>query len=339
MKHVKPIVVLVSSLFVMILLIPTLLVIPFADKTSGQLGEELRTAEAKTEAPSGPTVEVAVYRTKTKQIEKVPLEDYVLGVVAAEMPAEFELEALKAQSLAARTYIVKQLLSNSDPSVPKGANVTDTVLHQVYYNEEDLKKVWGRDYEWKIEKVRKAVSETNGKILTYENTPITAAFFSTSNGYTENSEAYWPNSVPYLKSVASPWDKQSPKYFDQMVIDVHDFEKKLGVRLSGNGTLGKVVARTPGKRIELVSINGKELSGKEIREKLDLRSTDFTWERKGSQIIITTKGYGHGIGMSQYGANGMATEGKNYQDIVTYYYQGATVSSYDPFLSKLTAKK
>jgi stage II sporulation protein D len=339
MKHVKPIVVLVSSLFVIILLIPTLLVIPFADKTSGQLVEDLRKAEAKTVNASSPSVEVTVYRTKTKQIEKVPLEDYVMGVVASEMPVEFELEALKAQSLAARTYIVKQLLSNNNLSVPKGADVTDTVRHQVYHNEEELKKQWRRDYEWKMEKVKKAVSQTRGKILTYDNVPIDATFFSTSNGYTENSEDYWSNSLPYLKSVASPWDKQSPRYLDQTVIDVHDFERKLGVQLPGDGTLGKIVARTSGKRIELVSINGKELTGKEIREKLGLRSTDFTWTRKGDQIIIMTKGYGHGIGMSQYGANGMATEGKDYQDIVTYYYQGVTVSSYDSFLSKLTAKQ
>ncbi|HWO98817.1 MAG TPA: stage II sporulation protein D [Bacillus sp. (in: firmicutes)] len=339
MKHVKPIVVLVSSLFVIILLIPTLLVIPFADKTSGQLVEDLQKQEVKAPSNPGPSVEVAVYRTKTKQIEKVALEEYVLGVVAAEMPAEFEIEALKAQSLAARTYIIKQLLSESDLSVPKGANVTDTVLHQVYHNRQELKKLWGMDYDWKIEKVEKAIAETKGKILTYDNSPITAAFFSTSNGYTENSEAYWPDSMPYLKSVESPWDKESPKFLDQTVLDVNEFEKKLGVQLSSDGTLGKVIERTPGQRIKLVSISGKELTGKEIREKLQLRSTDFNWTRKGDQIIITTKGYGHGIGMSQYGANGMASEGKSYQDIVTYYYQGADVSSYDSFLPKLTAKQ
>lgn len=339
MKHVKPIVVLVSSLFVIILLIPTLLVIPFADKTSGQLVEDLQKREDKVLNTPGPAVEVAVYRAKTKQIEKVQLEDYVVGVVAAEMPAEFEIEALKAQSLAARTYIIKQLLSDSNLSVPNGADVTDTVQHQVYHNTEELKKLWGRDYEWKMEKVEKAVAQTSGRILTYDNTPIDAVFFSTSNGYTEDSEAYWSNSTPYLKSVESPWDKESPKYMDQTVLSVSEFEKKLGVQLSGGETLGKIIERTPGQRIKLISINGKKLTGKEIREKLQLRSTDFNWTRKGDQIVITTKGYGHGIGMSQYGANGMASEGKNYQDIVTYYYQGADVSSYDSFLSKLTAKQ
>jgi stage II sporulation protein D len=339
MKHIKPVVVLVSVLFVIILLIPTLLVIPFSDKASGQLMEDLQKQQVKPRDTPDSSVKVAVYRTKTEQIEHIPLEEYVAGVVAAEMPAEFEIEALKAQSLAARTYIVKQLLSKNDPSVPSGSNVTDTVLHQVYYNRQELKKLWGMDYDWKMEKVEKAVSETAGKILTYDDSPITAAFFSTSNGYTENSEAYWSNSMPYLKSVESPWDKESPKFLDQMVVDVREFEKKLGVQLSTDGTLGKIIERTPGQRIKLVSINGKELTGKEIREKLELRSTDFNWTRKGNQIVITTKGYGHGIGMSQYGANGMAAEGKNYEEIVTYYYKGADVASYDSFLSKMTAKQ
>jgi stage II sporulation protein D len=223
--------------------------------------------------------------------------------------------------------------------VPKGAQVNDTVSNQVYENNDDMKRNWGMDYDWKRKKILDAVRATSGQILTYKGEPITATFFSTSNGYTENSEDYWGGSYPYLKSVSSPWDKNSPKFYSQKVVSVRDFEAKLGVKLGGGSTIGKIVDRTAGKRVGKVDFNGKVLSGKDIRDKLDLRSSDFTWSRKGSSIIISTKGYGHGVGMSQYGANGMAAEGKNYQDIVKYYYQGVDITKADSMLATITAKK
>ncbi|WP_044749376.1 stage II sporulation protein D [Bacillus alveayuensis] len=341
MKRVKPFIVLVSFLFVIILLIPTLLVVPFSEKVDGKLSEGTQQQpSAKTNSKNeGTSVEVAVYRSKEKKIEHIPLEEYVIGVVAAEMPAEFELEALKAQALTARTYIVKRMINNEPISLPKGANVTDTIMHQVYYSDEELKRLWGADYNWKIKKITEAVQATHGQILTYNNVPIEASFFSTSNGFTENSEAYWENAFPYLKSVPSPWDEQSPKFYDRKVMSVAEFEQKLGVKLSKDGSVGVVLSRTPGKRVEMVEINGKKLKGREVREKLDLKSTDFTWVRKGDEIVITTKGYGHGVGLSQYGANGMAKEGKTYEQIVKHYYQGVNISSATAFLNKLTVKK
>jgi stage II sporulation protein D len=344
MKRVKPFIVLVAFLFVIVLLIPTLLVVPFSEKVDGKLSEGIQQQPSSSSVETngkngGPAVEVAVYRSKEKKIEHIPLEQYVIGVVAAEMPAEFELEALKAQALTARTYIVKQMINDQPISMPKGANVTDTIMHQVYYSDEELKRLWGTDYSWKIKKITEAVQSTRGQILTYNNVPIEASFFSTSNGFTENSEAYWENAFPYLKSVASPWDKESPKFYDRKVMSVAEFEKKLGVTLPKDGSVGVVLSRTPGKRVETVEINGKKLKGREVREKLDLKSTDFTWMRKGDEIVITTKGYGHGVGMSQYGANGMAQEGKTYDQIVKYYYQGVNITSATAFLNKLTAKK
>ncbi|KXG08485.1 stage II sporulation protein D [Anoxybacillus rupiensis] len=344
MKRVKLLIVLASLLLIVVLLIPTLLVIPFTDKVDGTLAEELRkqsisTEQEKPKGTTGPHVEVAVYRSKEKQIEHIPLEQYVIGVVAAEMPADFELEALKAQALAARTYIVKQMLNDQPISLPKGANVTDTVMHQVYYSDDELKRLWGADYNWKIKKITEAVQATEGQIVTYNNVPIEASFFSTSNGYTENSEAYWGNAFPYLKSVASPWDKDSPKFYNQTAMSVSEFEQKLGVTLPKDGSVGNLLGRTPGKRVEAVQINGKKLTGREVRERLGLKSTDFTWMRKGNEIIITTKGYGHGVGMSQYGANFMAKTGKTYDEIIKYYYRGVSISSATAFLNKLTAKK
>ncbi|MDQ0218488.1 stage II sporulation protein D [Peribacillus cavernae] len=344
MKTIKPIITLFIVTSFVIIMIPAMLVLPFStDKADGKLSEKLvqpakKKGEQMETIPS-PAVEVAVYRSVSKNIQKLPLETYIVGVVAAEMPADFKLEALKAQALTARTYIVNQLLAKDAKELPNGANVTDTVNHQVYKNNDELKQIWGSDYKWKIKKITKAVEDTNGQILTYDGKPITASFFSTSNGYTENSEAYWGGVRPYLKSVSSPWDKISPKFYNTTVLSITDFERKLGVKVSNEESIGTVTARTPGKRVGTITIGGKKLTGKEIRETLDLKSADFSWERKGNNIIISTKGYGHGVGMSQYGANGMALEGKNYEDIVKYYYKGVTIQSSNNLLNTTTAKR
>ncbi|MEK3806916.1 MULTISPECIES: stage II sporulation protein D [Metabacillus] len=339
MKSLKPIVLVLAGLFLIILMIPTLLVAPFMnDPSSGELSEDLQTKKGEQLMLGKSMIDVPVYRSSSEKIENIPLEEYVIGVVASEMPADFEEEALKAQALAARTYVVKQMMFDKLPKVPEGAVVSDTTSHQVYKNNDQLKKQWGKDYNWKMTKIYNAVASTQGQILTYDNKPIDASFFSTSNGYTENSDEYWTAALPYLKSVESPWDEKSPKYHDQTVISVRDFEKKLGVKLGSGGEVGKVIERTSGKRVAQVDFNGKKLSGREIREKLGLRSSDFAWQLKGDQVVITTKGFGHGVGMSQYGANFMAQDGKKYKDIVSYYYQGAKVGSAEPFIAQYTAK-
>lgn len=335
MKQIKPVLLIIAVVIVVSFLVPTLLVLPFSsEKAGGKLDEKLQ--KPKT---SEPAIEVAVYRSKTNQIEKPDLEDYVIGVVASEMPATFEKEALKAQALTARTFIVKQLMYGGNSSLPKGALVEDTTNFQVYQNMDELKKEWKDKYNQNLKKIREAVEATAGQILTYNGSPITASFFSTSNGYTENSEDYWDNPVPYLKSVKSPWDLSSPKFSFKKEIPVTEFENKLGIQLPNSGNIGTVTSRTHGKRVGTVTIGGKQFTGREIRDKLDLRSADFSWVRKGDQIIVTTKGYGHGIGMSQYGANGMAKKGKSYQDIVKYYYKGVQITNTDQYLNKVTAKR
>ncbi|QCJ44818.1 stage II sporulation protein D [Bacillus sp. S3] len=348
MNKIKPLILLASILFALTLIVPTVLVLPFADKhqASGKLGEDITKASAKTKdakaastADSETAVDVAVFRSSKKVIEKVPFEDYLVGVVAAEMPAEFKEEALKAQALAARTYIVNKLISKDTMGVPKGAQVTDTQIHQVYKNDEEMRRDWGKDYSWKKGKIIEAVRATSGQILTYDGKPIDALFFSTGNGYTENSEDYWSGNIPYLRSVSSPWDKKSPKFSSQKVLTVKEFEAKLGVKIGAGSTIGKIVERTTGKRVGKVDFNGKVLSGPDIRTKLDLRSSDFAWERKGDSIVVTTKGFGHGVGMSQYGANGMAEEGSDYQEIVKHYYQGVEITSAESMLATITAQK
>ena len=343
MKTLKPMIILISIVIIVIILVPAMLVLPFSDdETSGKLAENIEQKGTNQRSKKNSTegaVEVAVYRTASKEIQNLPLESYLIGVVAAEMPADFEKEALKAQALTARTYIVNQLIQNNRLGLPDGADVSDSEMHQVFKNDQELKALWGSDYDWKIKKITEAVQETSGQILTYEGNPITATFFSTSNGYTENSEDYWKAAYPYLKSVSSPWDTKSPKFHNKVVMSVAEFEQKLGVNVSDSSQIGTIIERTSGKRVGVVEIGGKTLTGKQIREKLNLMSSDFDWERQGDQIAITTKGYGHGVGMSQYGANGMAQEGKDYQDIVKYYYKGVAIESSNKWLNTVTAKK
>lgn len=288
--------------------------------------ETPQTADKKN---NDPAITVSVYRSAEKKTDRVALDDYLVGVVGSEMPATFHPEALKAQALAARTYIMGRIMSNP------GATVTDTVQNQVYNSRQDLKRIWGKDYSWRLAKVETAVSETKDEVITYQGKLITPSFFSTSNGQTENAADYWTADVPYLRSVPSPWDKQSPKYKATRTLTVSEVENALAVKLgNGTGTLGKVIRRTATNHVAVYQISGQIFTGREIRVKLNLNSTDFQLVQTGSRIVATTFGSGHDVGMSQYGANGMAGEGKNAAQIVTYYYQGTSISK-----MTVTAKK
>ncbi|NEU30392.1 stage II sporulation protein D [bacterium LRH843] len=337
----KQLLIVATILCTIVLIIPTVLVQFVSSPASNVKSQENSVNEQGPSLSYDPKADVAVsvFRSKSEQIEEVPLEQYVAGVVASEMPANFELEALKAQSLTARTYIIKQMLNPGDFKLPPGAMVTDTINHQVYHNDEELKALWGEDYKWKKEKIGEAVLSTQGQVLTFDGEPITASFFSTSNGYTENSEDYWQNEIPYLRSVASPWDQTSPRFSSVKQISLAEFEQKLGVKVPSGDSIGTISERTDGGRVAKVVINGKEFTGREVRDMLELDSSDFEWEKKGKEIVIQTRGWGHGVGMSQYGADGMAKEGKNYEEIVHHYYKGVDIQALGPYVSQLTAKK
>jgi stage II sporulation protein D len=285
--------------------------------------------------PQGPII--TVFRTKEQRIIELQIEDYVRGVVAAEMPIEFSLEALKAQALAARTYIVRRMLAEDTSNVPvPGALVTDTVIHQAYASEQQLKERWGRRYNEYRAKLEMAVQETSGKLLLYQGEPIQAAFFSTSNGFTENSEEYWKDKVPYLRSVPSPWDQAiSPRYESSMDLTTKELSAKLGLSeavTANSSSYIRLLGMTSGGRIQQVRIGGKTFTGREIREKLGLPSSHFSWKIQNGRARFTTYGYGHGVGMSQYGAQGMALEGKTAEEIVTYYYSGIEIGTMSSLL-------
>ena len=238
-------------------------------------------------------------------VESIPLEEYVVGVVASEMPASFEIEALKAQSVASRTYVLKKIKDSKEQEY----DVVDTVSNQVYLDDGQLREKWGDNYSKYISRVREAVNGTSMEYLEYDGEVIDAMFFSTSNGYTEDSGVVFQTSLPYLKSVESVWDKEVAKaFYTSTDISLQEFYERLGLEYSGELKV-EVLERSTSNRIVSLKINGIEFKGRDVYNKLGLRSCDFEFVLVGNNVEIKTKGYGHGVGMSQYGAHGMAKEG------------------------------
>ena len=253
-------------------------------------------------------------------IIKVPFEDYIVGVLAGEMPVSFELEALKAQAVAARSYVMKKMQTNID----KEYDVVDTVMNQVYLDDEHLQEVWKEDYTNNINKIKQAVLETFNEYLEYDGKIVDAMFFSTSVGATENSEEVFTSEVPYLRSVVSTWDSISPVYEVNYTFELEDFYNKLNLNYSESLNI-ELLETTSTGRVKKLKINGVTLEGNTVVSNLKLKSNHFTIKLEGDKVYITTKGYGHGVGMSQYGAQAMALEGYKYDEILKYYYQGVEI--------------
>lgn len=252
------------------------------------------------------------------QVVSLTLEDYVTGVVASEMPASFNTEALKAQAVAARTYALKRTAN--------GATLSATTADQIYKTTSELQAMWGASYSTYYSKVKSAVEATKGQYMTYGGNYIEALYFSTSNGRTENAENVWKDAYPYLVSVESPWDVGIPSYSGSKTVAMSTISEKLGVTLTSSSQI-QILERTQGNRVKKVSICGKEYTGVQIRTIFGLRSADFDVSASGDNIVFTTRGYGHGVGMSQYGAHLMAKAGYSYRQILTHYYTGVQINS------------
>lgn len=264
---------------------------------------------------------IRVKRISTENIEFLPLEEYIVGVLAGEMPIYFEKEAFKAQAVAARSYALKRIEYNKDNDY----DVVDSIINQVYLDNDYLKSAWGSDYTENINKLREVVNETSLEYLDYDGEVIDALFFSTSNGYTETASIVFNIDLPYLQSVKSSWDEKTSSAFRSVTtIPIEDFYNKLDLEYSDSLDV-KILKRSSTNRIISLSINGIEFTGKTLYDKLGLKSTDFSLKKDGNNIVVSTVGYGHGVGMSQYGAEGMAEEGYDYKDILKYYYTGTTI--------------
>ncbi|MBO5135947.1 MAG: stage II sporulation protein D [Clostridia bacterium] len=246
---------------------------------------------------------------KGEYIEK-DVEEHLLGVLIGEMPVSYEMEALKAQAVAGRTYIYRKIGTNP-VSHPEADLCTNPSCCMAYTDVESVD-------EKSLEKIRRAVDETAGEYLVYENEIASAFFYACSSGKTENSEDVWGEEVPYLRSVESQGDNNNPKLIEEKTYTPQQLKSALGVNSIEIGG----ITYTEGGSVKNIKIGGKTFKGTEIRSLLGLRSACFTISKNNKNYIIITKGNGHGVGMSQFGANEMAKTGSNYEEILHHYFSG-----------------
>ena len=252
-------------------------------------------------------------------VKDMDMDEYVTGVVLAEMPSTFAPQAKMAQAVAARTFARKAYATGGKHG--DGSVCADPGCCQAYLTNEEYLSLGGS--EAAITQAGEAVAETSGYVLTYGGELIEATYFSCSGGSTEDAVAVWGTDVPYLRAVDSPGEEYAVHYMDTVTFSKAELESKLEAKLTGNW-LGKITYTTGGG-VDTVELGGKTFTGKELRSLLGLRSTAFTLADGGEEIHITTKGFGHRVGMSQYGADAMAKSGRSWQEILNYYYPGTSL--------------
>lgn len=331
MKHkgvlLKPVAIVCSVVVFCLVLLPLTLVSIF------QFEEQ---AEPPAKKGSIPIPEhIKVYRHVSGITETIVFEDYVMGVVAGEMPASFEMEALKAQAVAARTYSLSKIIRSGEGGNPDhpSAPVCDDTHCQVYRSPEELAEI--KSAEWMATgwpKIQEAVDSTRGQLMYYQDALVEQPLFhSSSGGKTENSEDVFVSALPYLRSVDSPYETAAPHQNEQIEIAVSEFRNKIKqlypnkeLSIINSSTL-KVLERSAGGRVTAIQVGNLSLTGREIRDICGLRSANFTVSVQGTTVLFTTDGYGHGVGMSQWGANGMAQAGYDYTAILKHYYSGVEI--------------
>lgn len=243
------------------------------------------------------------------------IDNYLIGVIAAEMPASFEEEALKAQAVAARSYAVSLL--------NRGLELTDDELTQCFIDNDKMKEKWKENYEYYFNKIKNAVLSTEDLVMKSNNEVITAFYFAISNGYTQEAQVVFNESLDYIKSVNSSLDKNVKNYEMISEISIDKFLDKL--KLSDRSIEVDYILYENTGHVKELSINKKVFSGIEFRQNLGLRSTDFELIIGNEYVSIKTQGYGHGVGMSQYGANELAKQGYKYDEILNYYYENIKI--------------
>ncbi len=259
-------------------------------------------------------------------INKMELDDYLTGVVLQEMPVSFESEALKAQSVVARTYALRRYEMKSKHK--EAAVCTDAGCCQGYKSPDVFLSEGGSAEA--LTKVSDAVFATTGQVLVYEGALIDATYFSCSGGLTEDAKAVWGADVPYLQSTASPGEEQAAHHVDTQTFTLDEFTKALNLQPVGQPENWiEKTTYTQGGGVDTMHICGQEFKGTVLRQRLGLRSTAIAMVIVGSTVTVTTKGYGHRVGMSQYGADAMAVQGSLYPDILAYYYKGTQLITYD----------
>ena len=287
------------------------------------------------EKPEG-MLSISLYDRASGKTEEMPLEEYLIGVVGAEMPASFPLEALKAQAVAARTYAVRHMTAFGGSGCSGADICTGSGCCQSYRSPEQLKKKFGGDARQYMDKLRQAVYETEGEYAAYKGEPIEALYHSSAGGRTEDAQNVFSAALPYLVGVDSPGEETAGKYAAEVTVSLGEFTNRVNkkwpaARLKKNrlGEQVKVVSRYDSGRVKELKLNKITVSGRELRRLFDLNSANITLSI-GEKVTIRTKGYGHGVGMSQYGARAMALEGAGYEEILKHYYTGVEIAKVTP---------
>ncbi|BCZ44517.1 stage II sporulation protein D [Clostridium gelidum] len=277
---------------------------------------------------------VKIYRKEEDKIEELDLEEYIMGVVASEVPANFNEEALKAQAIAARTFYMNRRNDPCKDAKNKGAEICDTTNCQVYMNKEERIAKWSSSQaEINWDKIKKAVLDTKSQVLTYDDLVLKyPQFFAISSGKTEDAKDVFSMDVPYLKSEESKGEEIAPKYKTTIQIPIGEFINKINAKYStanlkksNLSLLIKIESYTESGSVKEIKIGDKTLKGTEFRELFNLNSTNFKFDFEKDIVKINCIGYGHGVGMSQWGANAMAQNGAKYDEILKHYYSGVEI--------------
>lgn len=312
--------------------IPIIFTSNFSEKTSSKEVDNIVAGEIEYNYTKYGTVKLL--HTDTNKIEELDIDEYLYGVVSAEMPASFEEEALKAQAVVARTYTIYKIINNEDKH--GDANICDdSTCCQAWISEEDRKDKWEeneKDTNWN--KILNAVNSTKGKIITYEGKPINAFFHSNSGGATEAPIDVWGGSgYPYLQSVSTSGEDAYSQYSSEVEMTKNEFTEKIKEEHSDfkidfdEKDCIKIEEYTEGNRVKKIKIGNLELSGVEVRNILGLRSANFKVTIEKEKIKFEVIGYGHGVGMSQTGADSLAKEGKTYEEIIHHYYTNVEIEN------------
>lgn len=284
------------------------------------------------EAEPPPTAAVEetfkIYDKESNTVTEMSAEEYIFGVTAAEMPALYNEEALKAQAVAAYTFALYRREENADKDYDI---TTDHAADQSFITEEKARERWGDKADEYVEKLKKVINEVKGLAITYDGKPILAVYHAISSGKTENCKDIWGNDPPYLKAVDSSFDRLCPNYISKLTVSNDDFCQKLSGKVEFSGNPSKYISiteRTESGTVKTVDICGKEISGSEIRSLFSLRSSNFIVSYNDGAFTFTVYGYGHGVGLSQFGADCMAKQGSDFKEILTHYYSGCKVDKF-----------
>jgi len=297
----------------------TLILIPvfFVLATAAEIDEDDISAETvSNELEEVENFYITVLRTERDEFETIEFERYIIGVVAAEMPALFELDALRAQAIAARTYAMRILEHE--------AYILDTVMHQVFLDDDQLTDRWGNDFDIHFATIEEAVRSTKGLVLVYNDELITPMFFAMSSGATENSEDVFTGARPYLRSVASTGYENRSDFSASERFTVAELREAFADESITRDNIS-ILAHSEGGNVSEIKIGSQSYTGRQVREILGLRSAAFSLRSFRRGVTFTTYGHGHGVGMSQHGANAMAREGYTYEEILQHFYQDVMI--------------